>query len=238
MGYIKDQILKLTKQLYPTGRAFRIPFQGALDKLHNALSLSEERAWNDAVAIKYSILPDNANFTADDATDWERRLGMIYSPAVPLADRKAAILRKMNHPGTIPARQHYLYLEYALQLAAFNVYVYENRFALYPSGYETHNPLTVSSGVGAYVTRHGPWRHGQRRHGISYNPFNRVINHIDEALDAPFDVGSNLRSTFFIGGPTIGSFANVDINRKDEFRQLILRIKPAQTVAYLFINYV
>jgi len=238
MSYVSDKLLQLTRQLYPRGRAFGMPAGGDMEKLHNALAQSEARAWNAAVAIKDSILPDNDNFTTDDATDWERRLGMIYSPLVPLVDRKLAIIRKMNFPGTIPARQHYLYLEGQLQAAGFSVYVYENRFALYPDGYETRNPLTVSSGVGAFQIQHGPWQHGYRQHGQIYNPYNRVINYIDESQDATFNIGDNLRSTFFVGGAPIGTFANVDINRKDEFRQLILRIKPVQTVGILFINYI
>lgn len=235
---ILSKILELTKLAYPTGRAFRITPGSDMEKLHTGLALSEARAYEDGLAILDSILPDNSNFTADDATDWERRLGLIYSPMVSLADRKLAIKRKMNHPGTIPARQHYLYLQGQLQAAGFNVYVYENRFALYPTGFETKNPLVVSSGVGAYKFRHGQFLHGQKQHGVMYNPFNRVINHIEESRDATFNVGNNLRYTFFVGGSPIGTFANVDVNRKDEFRQLILKIKPAQTVGFLFINYV
>lgn len=238
MSYIGDKILKLTKQGYPKGRAFRIQPGSDLEKLHIGLGVSEAQAYSDAVAILDSILPDNDNFTTSDCNDWERRLGLINSPLVPLADRKLAIKLAMNHPGDIKARQHYLYLQGQLQAAGFDVYVFENRFALYPTGYETRNPLVVSGGVGAYAYQHGDFQHGDFQHGSVYNPFNRVINSIDEDEDALFDIGDNLRSTFFVGGTPVGSFANVDVNRKDEFRQLILKIKPTQTVAYLFLNFV
>lgn len=231
-----DVILKLSKQLYPRGRAFWMPPGGDLEKLHRGLAVSESLAYSDALAILYSILPDNANFSTDDATDWERRLGLISNALVPLSDRKLAIQRKLNFPGIIPTRQNWRYLEQELQSAGFNVYVYENRFADMYGGYDTENPLTLTGGVGSVTIQHGQKQHGQVQHGVGF--YNLIANSIDESRDAVFNVGSNLRSTFFVGGNPIGTFANVDVNRKNEFRQLILKIKPVQTVGYLFINYV
>ena len=129
-----DKIKKLGKTLYPTGRAFKIPFGGVFDKLNSALSESEQRAFDDAVSILDSALPDNNNFTTGDATDWERRLGLITNPSVPLSDRKLAIIRKMRHPGNIPARQNFLYLQGQLQDAGFDVFVFENIFPTTPDG--------------------------------------------------------------------------------------------------------
>lgn len=233
---IADKILRLTKQLYPTGRAFQMPKDGDFEKLHIALNASEVRAYNDAVAIHNSILPDTANFTADDATDWERRLGLISDPLVALADRKLAIKRKLNAPGANPAKGHYLYVQSQLRDAGFDVYVFENRFDDYPAGYYTQSPVELT-GDDSYLTavQHGQIQHGEAQHGYTYN--NKVVNHIDENLDLPFAVGENLRSTFFIGGTPIGTIATVDENRKAEFRQLILKLKPVQTVAFLLINY-
>jgi hypothetical protein len=72
--------------------------------------------------------------------------------------------------------------------------------------------------------------------GIYYN--NLIANRIDESLDVTFDIGSNLRATFFVGGETLGTFADVDIQRKEEFRQLILKLKPVQSIGFLLINYI
>lgn len=47
-----------------------------------------------------------------------------------------------------------------------------------------------------------------------------------------------LRATFFIGSDTLFNPVNVPLSRKDEFRQLILKLKPAQTIAWLFVNYI
>jgi len=64
------------------------------------------------------------------------------------------------------------------------------------------------------------------------------VNNLVQSLDTFFDVGLSVtESSFFIGGEVAGTFANIDLNRRDEFRQTILKIKPVQTVCYLLINY-
>lgn len=231
-----DQILYLTRSLYPTGRAFRIPRGGVLEKLHRGLAVSETQFYTDSVAILDSILPDNANFTVDDADQWETRLGLITNEATALADRMAAIKRKMNHPGTIKARQHYLYIQGQLQAAGFNVYVYENISPDGSGGYVTRDPLSIVGSYGLGTHELGDLELGDFELGSSFT--NIIANHIEEALDSIFDVGSNLRSTFFVGAGYFGQYANVPYTRKDEFRQLILKLKPAQEVGYLFINYI
>jgi hypothetical protein len=202
------------------------------------LGLSEERSLLDAVAIQDSILPDNNNFSVEDANDWNRRLGMIVTPLASLSDRKLAIARKLNQPGPNPAKQHYLFLEKELQAAGFPVAVVLNKF--YDSGtgtYITKTPFEINPDPSMYsLVRHGQFRHGQRQHGFTYN--NKIVNHIDEAKDTSFNLGPTLRGTFFIGGTPLGTYADIPLSRKAEFRQLILRIKPAQTVGFLFINYV
>lgn len=231
--------MKLTRQLYPTGRAFKMPFGGFLEKLHNALSISETQAYEDALSIKNSLLPDNNDFTADDATDWERRLGLITNSSATLANRKAAIKRKLNQPGLNPAKGHYLNLQQQLQDAGFNVSVYENRFlTYYPDGYIAYYPSQLTSATPIYNTlRHGMYNHAPGiHHGKFYN--NKIANYIDERKDYYFDIGKSLHATFFIGGNPLGSFATIPATRKNEFRQLVLKLKPCQTVPYLFINFV
>jgi len=235
---VLDRIIKLTDQLYPSGRVFKLFKDSEFKKLHEALGLSEERAYNDALAILDAILPDNDNFTEDDAADWERRLGLITNLSVSFDDRKAAILRKMNHPGTIPARQHFLYLEGQLQAAGFAVFVFENKFPDGGGGIETRDPITVSGGGAGAQVQLGDFQLGDTQFGSGVSAGGVCVNSIDEGIDDLFDVGDNLRSTFYIGGDPVGTFADVDLVRKDEFRQLILKIKPAQTVGFLFINYI
>lgn len=255
------KILKLTKQLYPTGRAFKLPEGGWYYRLHKGLAQSEARAYAAVTGVLDGILPDNPNFTADDASAWERRLGLIDGTGVPLEDRKAAIRRKMNHPGPIAARGNWRYVEAQLQLAGFNVWVHENRFSDGAGGWipvspdealinvdyashgeANHGEINHGSDLSYYsnlfeLAIHGEINHGETTHGGAQY-LNKVVNFIEEAPDAAFYEGNNLKATFYIGGQTFGTFADVDASRKNEFRQLILKLKQTQNVAYLLVNYV
>lgn len=233
---MRENIKALTKQLLPTGRAFKAPLGGWLDGLITALALSEARAYSDALSTLYAILPDNDNFTEEDAAEWEYRLGMIVSPNVPLEARKLAIRRKMNHPGDIPARQHYLYIEGQLQAAGFDVYVFENVFPDGGGGFEPHTIFSIIGSSGIDDFQHGDAQHGDGQHGGAYS--NIIANYVDEEQDSLFYIPTDLKATFFIGGTPLGTYANVDADRKDEFRQLILKLKPVQMVGYLLVNYV
>lgn len=236
MGYYGDRISALTKQLYPTGRAFRMHDDGYLETMHQGLLVEEEKAYTDALAIFNSLLPDNNSFTTDDATDWERRLGMISNPLVSLTSRKAAILRKLRAPYTNKGRGHYLNLERELQAAGFTgVYVHENIFNYYPYTTTTKNPALLNPNILSQQQHGNPPQHGTPQHGNYLN--NICANHIDEARDFIFDIGQNLRCTFFVGANPVGTYASVPLTRKNEFRQLILKIKPVQNVGILFINY-
>jgi len=277
----KQLLLKLTRKLYPKGRAFTIVSGSTKEKLHSALAESENQVYEDGLAVLDSILPDNPNFTEEDATDWERRLGLITNTFVPLSDRMLAIKRKMNHPGTIPARQHYKYIEGQLQAAGFNVIVTENRFPLSttiptpmgiaemgvgemggeianPDPYGVIDPYSLTSDVEQMgLTEMGV---GEMGGFYTINPFEICANNIDPELDADFftddvisemgegemgememaasvDYLDKLRFTFFVSGSAFPSDALISFDRKKEFRQLILKLKPANTVAFIFAEY-
>lgn len=250
-----DKILKLNRQLYPTGRAFNYPEGGDLDKFHKGIADSEVTAINDAFSILFQILPDNSNFTVIDASRWEERLGLINGSSLSLEDRKSAIIRKMNHPGNIKARQSHDYLQDQLQLAGFDVYVYENSSLQTIEDVLSLNANFQQFGQSQFGTfqfgnvysyysnlfdsiQFGSSSFGTFQFGTSGFYNNKVVNNIITELDVYFNEGSSLISTFFIGGPSLGDFANIDEARRDEFRQLILKIKPVQTVGYLLINYI
>jgi hypothetical protein len=256
MSFI-DQIKALSKQLLPTGRAFRANVGGWFDALIYALSISEAKAYSDALSILDSIIPDRYDptlpdnlqiFTGQDCTDWETRLGLtVYNPDGPniplyqpnLKTRYDAILRKMQYPSTFKARTNPGNMQGQLQDAGFDVYVYRNRFFV-SGGWTTQNPVTISGGTGLLAYQHGDHQHGDGQHGGEWGDI--VANYIDLNQDLLFQVGTNQYFTFFIGGPNLSSpataYANVPAARMDEFRQLILKFKPIHTVAYLFINYV
>jgi len=95
----------------------------------------------------------------------------------------------------------------------------------------------------------------------SVDGFDVIANHVDKELDEDFfdntfiyemgvsemgetemgglfDYPEALKSTFFIMGETFPSVALVSQDREKEFRQLVLRLKPQQTVAFLFAEFI
>lgn len=232
--YFLDKILQLTKLLYPKGRAFKMPLDSVLDQLHQGLAESEYRFQQAAYGILYDILPDTTNFDEDDCLKWERTLGLISNVNTPIADRRLAIKRKLQYPGEQVTRCNYLFVQQQLQLAGFNVSVFENRF--YEGGqWITKSPddiLGTSSSV-----EHGQFEHGQFEHGGSFWG-KYIATFIEQVRDLYYQPNNNLRSSFFIGGASLGTYATIPQSREAEFRQMVLRLKPTQTYAYLFINYV
>jgi uncharacterized protein YmfQ (DUF2313 family) len=237
---MSDKIFRLLRLLLPRGRAFKVPFMGEFWKVLDAFSLSIGRTAEDGKDVLDGIIPDNANFDVDDAANWERRLGMISNSSVSLADRKAAIYRKMAHPNGQPARQHYLFVEYQLRLAGFDVRIYENRFLVgSPAVMETKTPTEIL-GIPVGLAVYGDVEYGETAYGASWadEGITIIANYLESAKDATFSFGANLRSTFYIAGSTITTFADVDADREIEFRELVLKLKPAQTVGIAFVNYI
>lgn len=255
-----DKLMALVAQLYPTGRAFKMVVDGYKEAMHRAIATQKAVLIADIQSTFDSALPDNANFTTADATAWERRLGLITNTDVTLPDRKAAIQRKMNYPGKQPARSHWQFIQSQLQLAGFGVYIHENRFSDGMGGYVTKTPLELLADTGnqhglyqmgdeqhediyppalfeLIYNQHGDIQLGDVQHGQYYVYKPKIANHVTAADDLTFQIGT-LRSTFFIGGVTAGSFASVPASREREFRELVLKFKPLNTVALLFINYV
>lgn len=212
-----------------------MPVGGVLNKLHRAFAVVEAKAISDGVATIDAILPDNSNFTAEDASAWEARLGLITNESKSLEERKEGIIRKLRYPGAIPARQNFRYLERELRAAGFDVYVYENRFDDGSGGLETRSPGDLVGSTGSTQNQLGMAQLGQTQLGTDY--YKKVAWSIDGS-DKYFNAGTLLRRTFFIAGATVSTFANVDASREREFRDLICRVKPNQTVAWLIINYV
>jgi uncharacterized protein YmfQ (DUF2313 family) len=246
------KIKSLIKQLLPTGRAFRMPIGGDGDKLIEATSEGLARVHDDIQSTLNAILPDNSNFTEDDATAWEIRLGMIVNPLVDLEIRKSAIIRKMNHPGTIKARQSADYFQEQLHLAGFTgVFVHANNDYLSieeilneGEGYQLNDFQLGDSQLGdAYsiysdcfeVIQLGDYELGAWQLN-SYKWCDIIANHIDKELDSRFFIGNDKR-TFVIGGELFGKFGDIPAGQVNEFRQLVLKLKPVESVALLLINY-
>jgi|SRR6478609_146255 len=233
---IKDDLLACDRQLYPTGRAFAMPVGGILESLHIALNNIQNISYNDIISLLDGLIPDNDGFTEDDASNWERVYGLTKNSVLDLATRKKALLQVIAYPNGQPARSHYLFLQDQLQQAGFDVWIHENIFDDGMGGFVAKTPLEVYGISELTAVQYGDRQYGDTEYGQYYT--NKIANYIDEKLDLPFDLGSSLSGTFFIGGETLGTFADVPLIRKNEFRQLILKTKPLNNVGFIFVNYI
>jgi len=226
-SYFADKIYKLTKQLYPTGRSWWMKIGSVMDLLHDGLNQSESEVVAQAKLIESSLIPDNDYFDDDMAENWMRNLGLIVNGN--LDQKKTAIYNKMAYPNGIVNRQNYRFLERQLRNEGFDVYVIENIFG--------SPPVAVDPRVAIYG---GVVYGGVVYSGTGLPGYSICANYDDESKDDSFEIGSsvNLRSTFFICADPYPNFADVDFARKQEFRQLILKHKPAHTTGILLINYI
>lgn len=225
----------LVRQLYPTGRAFLMKKGGYFDKFHQALDLSFVRLIQDGQYTLDGTIPDNPNFDEQDAALWEYRMGMVTNTSLTLEVRKEALYRRMGRSGWQAAKQNPLSIEYQLQLAGFDVFVHENRF--YEGGEWVYKTPEEVGGFTSTVSQHG----GTSQHGDGFEHGGTSAEIVANSVypGEAYSVGGyeNLYATFFIGGAVLGEPATVDGRREREFRELILKLKPASTAAYIFINY-
>lgn len=225
-----------TRQLYPTGRVWYMKRGGVFDRFHKAINRSFIRLIEDCGLTLDSFFPDNNNFSEEDATLWEYRLGLVTNESLPLSLRMDAIRRKFTYPGNVIARQHPLFIQSQLQAAGFDVYIHENKF--FEGGEWVYKTPGEIAGIGVDNTQHGfgtqhglGTQHGSSSFEVVANSANPVENYAVGGYD-------NLWATFFIGGENLGDMASVPESRLYEFKELILKLKPAHTVAYLFVNFV
>ena len=220
-----SDIIKTIKQLFPTGRAFRLSFASIWKKILFAIGISQQEVSTRALSIFDKLLMDNNNLVADDLTLWEQRLGLTVSPiGLTITQRKALILRAYVFPGTQIYRQNWRFIQWEIQQAGFsNLFVFENTI---PIDIYNNNNFNLNS------HRLGQYRLNQQ--GIQYE---MVANSINPA--EVFDLGNsnNSKSCFFICGSTFGTYATVATFLHIELRKLILQLKPANTVAVLMINW-
>jgi hypothetical protein len=232
-----EDLMKLISQLYPTGRAWYMPEKGIFRKFHEAVNVSFLRTIDDGYSIVNSTLPDNEDFTEEDCDFLEYKYGLLTNPQLTLQQRRNNIYQKMSYPRGIVYRQGFRFIQKQLNLYGFEVGVYENIF-WNPDGTYFYKLPTDVINLDVQETQHGkPTQHGESTQHGSGN-YDVIANSM---FDESYNFGGleNLWATFFIAGKdNITDFAQIPQNRKEEFRQLVLKLKPAHTVGFLFINYI
>ncbi len=157
-----NRLIRLTKRLYPTGRAFKLPIGSNIFNLHRGLISSEKVAFDSALNILDEVLPDNDGFTEEDATAWELKLQLPTTAGTTLEQRKESIIRKVRHPGNVLPRQSYRYVQQQLRAAGFpvTIHIHENifrtAFSIFNEFNSNVNNVKISNdGIFLYVTNTG-----------------------------------------------------------------------------------
>ena len=230
-----DIMASLSRQLYPTGRAWSMPYNGVFDNLHKAINRSFIRVVEASNSLINSTIPDNENFTLQDVELWEYRLGISPNDSVSKESRILAIKRKLSYRANSRYRQSKNFIEFQLRQAGFDVYVHENKY-FDGVNWQYYTPDDISGIVTSEVQHSNDFQHGAgTQHG--YSGYDVIAN--ESTITESFSIGyGNLWATFFICGENLGDVATIPASRLVEFKELVLKLKPAHTVAFTFINYV
>lgn len=228
---------KMVELLYPTGTAWNLPENRNFSNLHSALNLSLLQVALDAAATLDDTFPDNANFDASDCDLWEYRFGIEFNPALSTAQRRQNIYNAMAFPQNILGRQSPSYIESSLRDAGFDVHIYENIFFDGGGNLIQKTPAEILGTIGTITQlRQIPLQTqlGSQTQ-LGGGSFTVIAN---SEQPETYNPGGILWPTFFISGNTISTPANVSQYRQTEFRRLVLKLKPAHTMAFLIVNFV
>lgn len=231
-----SDLMKLVIDLYPTGRVWNLGEKTDFAGLHQALNLSYLRLINTAYAVIDSRFPDNTNFDDSDSEYWNYKLGIEDNPDLTIEQFRTNLLRKWSYRSNVKARQSILYIQAQLQSVGFNVWLYPNGFVDGSGNKFYKTPADILDVIPNTTEHGGTTQHGGNTEHGGGN-FDVIANSNQQES---FNVGgpSNQWATFFIAGPTINSFATIQKTREKEFREMVLKLKPSELVAYIFINYI
>lgn len=234
----KDTFAYQIALLLPTGRAWRLYRTGNnknnMYKLFESIGVVKSTFYESCIGILNMLIPDNNNFTNEDATKWESIM-LLETNISDLDTRRAIIHQRMSLKGNSRYKLSAKYIEKQLQNAGFDVYIHENRILNTTTGrYERSD---WSGYITSVLYEHGMVQHGEIEHGQSKN-IGILANYIDAQKDESFLVGNNWGSIFIVGGQTLGTRATIDVTKELAFRKLLLQIKPLNTVGILLIDFI
>jgi hypothetical protein len=173
---------------------------------------------------------DNDSFTIDDCVVWERVLGLKISNLT-LEQRKEIILKRQTNADILQYTNTKEYIQKVLQDNGFDLYVHENR--VWDGTKYVNKKFTATTYDTAYYDTDY-----YDDNGISYSEY--VENYLEYA-DENTELFSNLgeyNECFIIGSSVENTYANLSVNKRIELRDLILKTKPTNTVAFLQINFI
>lgn len=200
------------RKLYPNGRAFLTSEETNRTKVHRSIDV----ICNEFLEQLKTLVAGTLAFNSIDETEiefLENRYGIYFIEGLTLQERINRIRERMAYPNGIVNRSSAAWIEYVLRSFGFDVSVYEN---------DGISPEVLG---GFKITQYGSSRYGSSSYG-GYK-YDVIANSMFE--NESYSFGGNLWATFFI---RIGT--EIDSSRVREFRELVLKLKPAHLVAIIF----
>lgn len=215
----------LEKTLYPTGSAFKVIQGSNREKIHDSIHTTYDDMQTTVESFLNGLFSDNNDITNEELSFLEWVYGVYYKDVVSGQERKQRVLDKIRYPNGKLYRQSAAYIQSVLNEFGFDVNVYENTDGVIPSFLFSDEHLRHSFDV----------QHGfNTQHGVL--SLNVIANSV-EPNESILINDSGIWATFFISGNSIEEPADILLTREREFRQLVLKLKPAHTVAILNIAF-
>jgi hypothetical protein len=249
--------LPTIKNLLPNGRAFRVFFDTMHEKILDASQLEAGRVKLFLDDIRDSGVP-NGDLPANALDEWETFLGIPMNTNLTTAERRERITGKYTAQGG----QGPDYIQDTMQAAGFPVYVVENIPSTTPSvrAYTSRlGGITLGeTTLGAYTNRVDPrsvsgtliagpaifesekiysaslgnMTLGETTLGAYVGTITQEVEYTIPAIPARYIY------VWFLTGPNgLDDFVDIPLDRKQDFINQVLQIKPAHTWVIAQVNW-
>ena len=233
--------LRQFQHLLPDAKAWRITIDKTLRRLFVGLTIAPSDARDYIDDVYADLFPD----TTRELDEWERQFGL--TPAALEADRRLNLAAEWSATGGQSPR----YIQDVLQLAGFDVYVYDwwdPAFPGYSTVYDPRLNTTVPTigTVQASALSSQPEASGEGILGrplandhLANNP-NYLVNILLDRKPPPLITSDpdTWKKFIYISGPTFGDVVSIDESRRVEFERLCLKLCPSEFWIVTTVSYI
>lgn len=203
-------MLNTWKQLYPNGHAFNVSENTNRAKIHNSTNVVYNDYLDQLKSLVNSALAKDV-IDEDEIAFLENIYGVYFVDGLTFEERLNRVRLRMTYPNGIVNRSSAAWIEHVLMSFGFDVRIIENNGEIPPQ------PSILSR------TQYGTTNYGLNNNlnGFKYNV---IANSMFE--NEIYSFGGKLWATFFINIIT-----PIEPERINEFRELVLKLKPAHLCA-------
>ncbi len=200
------------KQLYPNGHAFNVSDNTNRFSVHESIDEALNGFISQLASLVNGAIPDSMDLDEKEVELLEDKYGVYFVEGLTLMQRIERIRLKMTYPNRVVNRSSAAWIQHVLNTFGFKVSIYEN---------EGINPSLVSDFIS---NQYGRSMYGASSFG-GYQ-YNVIANSMFRG--EKYNFGGNLWATFFIriNEP-------IESSRVSEFRELVLKLKPAHLCAII-----